>query len=181
MRGLKPGEKIIESMNVSRIFYRCVDWNMSYYCLINLNICRIFYRCVDWNIVIPNGVDRDLVASFTDAWIETLVRMGKLSQTPCRIFYRCVDWNVNMMIRTLLNQCRIFYRCVDWNKQLNEKNMSDKMSHLLQMRGLKLYACTITLIFYGRIFYRCVDWNISKGLLGNGWWSHLLQMRGLKL
>ena len=49
MRGLKLNSGILYVVPLSRIFYRCVDWN-------------------------PNmGINEDdaFVASFTDAWIET--------------------------------------------------------------------------------------------------------------
>ena len=32
-----------------------------------------------------------LVASFTDAWIETWVKSTLIPSPSCRIFYRCVD------------------------------------------------------------------------------------------
>ena len=36
---------------ISRIFYRCVDWN-SFFCKYSGGvISRIFYRCVDWNLL----------------------------------------------------------------------------------------------------------------------------------
>ena len=31
------------------------------------------------------------VASFTDAWIETIMKEMQLDDKVCRIFYRCVD------------------------------------------------------------------------------------------
>ena len=34
-----------------------------------------------------------LVASFTDAWIETEVKQAEKTMRKGRIFYRCVDWN----------------------------------------------------------------------------------------
>ena len=37
---------------------------------------RIFYRCVDWNGSWAAQRFLDLVASFTDAWIETRQRYG---------------------------------------------------------------------------------------------------------
>ena len=120
---------------------------------------RIFYRCVDWNIFIGLGYARPLVASFTDAWIETrcclcedscreshLLQMRGLKLTFAvensiwkvasftdawietvrmrlyitlifgRIFYRCVDWNCDEESIVMGIMCRIFYRCVDWNK-----------------------------------------------------------------
>ena len=77
-----------------RIFYRCVDWNLLRILRIYLRskshllqmrglklngkktynrwISRIFYRCVDWNSNREHIIDTTRVASFTDAWIETL-------------------------------------------------------------------------------------------------------------
>ena len=97
---------------------------------------RIFYRCVDWN---NKKLKQNLVcvvASFTDAWIETLLIVGR---------------------------------------------GGEKLSHLLQMRGLKLWVDREYSLFQCRIFYRCVDWNVCRleWKVGN-WRSHLLQMRGLK-
>ena len=56
---------------MSRIFYRCVDWNLFYLLLYRSIPRRIFYRCVDWNRV---------------HLCHALHDLG-------RIFYRCVDWN----------------------------------------------------------------------------------------
>ena len=79
--------------NISRIFYRCVDWNVKILTIfypttkshllqmrglklrLSKRFCigssRIFYRCVDWNHSLSNRINYDIVASFTDAWIET--------------------------------------------------------------------------------------------------------------
>ena len=99
---------------------------------------RIFYRCVDWNCRVLVSYCEFGVASFTDAWIETSIR---------HIGYSC-------------RVCRIFYRCVDWNKRTKHNKITQRRSHLLQMRGLKLLTMLL----------KCLDWK-----------SHLLQMRGLKL
>ena len=141
---------------------------------------RIFYRCVDWNLnIVWHGKDRS-VASFTDAWIETIVSIILISLRNVASF-------TDAWIETLLNL---------WSSK-------KKRSHLLQMRGLKP---TWSLQVGGnlcRIFYRCVDWNIFIGLgyarplvasFTDAWIetrcclcedscreSHLLQMRGLKL
>ena len=78
---------------LSRIFYRCVDWNhdptlttiadvKSHLLQMrglklkdiledDVNESRIFYRCVDWNISAERISRNFNVASFTDAWIET--------------------------------------------------------------------------------------------------------------
>ena len=122
---------------------------------------RIFYRCVDWNRPPGKLHGVKIVASFTDAWIETrkqyrfrpctpshLLQMRGLKHfaifggvpKQSRIFYRCVDWNIFVWIGNIIGMSRIFYRCVDWNK-------------------IPLISINIT---KGRIFYRCVDWNISS-------------------
>ena len=137
MRGLKPELQNTLSNFCSRIFYRCVDWNKHlyaegregylrriFYRCVDWNklskksnlplLCRIFYRCVDWNLFWHRKSLKQKVASFTDAWIETIrfltyhrlngshllqMRGLKLLQasvkfnTHSRIFYRCVDWN----------------------------------------------------------------------------------------
>ena len=41
------------------------------------HLSRIFYRCVDWNIMYRSFADVPEVASFTDAWIETSCRWWK--------------------------------------------------------------------------------------------------------
>ena len=184
MRGLKRKWQKTTDITVSRIFYRCVDWNPPY--------SRLPIRT--WN-----------VASFTDAWIETENIMIRSKWRLCRIFYRCVDWNSVkatwgrleshlLQMRGLkhllhdgrqLGKRRIFYRCVDWNVERQVQDLAEK-SHLLQMRGLKLTEDRIEPCQYeshllqmrglkpvlrpqacngrSRIFYRCVDWNMLSCL-----------------
>ena len=120
-----------------RIFYRCVDWNRYRPKWKLICLCRIFYRCVDWNVTLVIIRFCLMVASFTDAWIETVLRLVGLfgkkvasftdawietDQEPnyrhtynSRIFYRCVDWNKRIITTPLKVASRIFYRCVDWN------------------------------------------------------------------
>ena len=76
------------------------------------------------------------VASFTDAWIET-------TKSLCVLFGRIVASFTDAWIET----------------RKEEILGNPSLSHLLQMRGLKLYC---------RLSYCTSDW------------SHLLQMRGLK-
>ena len=137
MRGLKPRLMILTNTLICRIFYRCVDWNVFsssdisrtdgrifYRCVdwngvirkCNKKRCsRIFYRCVDWNMPMMFPIQTKMVASFTDAWIETLTLIWYISPRLSRIFYRCVDWNNNFLVRKTSELSRIFYRCVDWN------------------------------------------------------------------
>ena len=51
MRGLKPFEPNTILTHFGRIFYRCVDWNLSWTVWEKGEQCRIFYRCVDWNLL----------------------------------------------------------------------------------------------------------------------------------
>ena len=59
-------------------------------------ISRIFYRCVDWNTNTLNSTKKSSVASFTDAWIETFTSKQIKPINKSRIFYRCVDWNTSL-------------------------------------------------------------------------------------
>ena len=101
MRGLKlPSNRWTCTIIKSRIFYRCVDWNITSwragsYSLSHplqmrglkhrylknqwRSLCRIFYRCVDWNLQARKEIDLSPVASFTDAWIETLTLIWYIS------------------------------------------------------------------------------------------------------
>ena len=111
---IETGLTRIELLGGSRIFYRCVDWNIKiltgFYPITESHLLqmrglkldltarltgkesRIFYRCVDWNQTghLYSIVRR--VASFTDAWIETKIAKNNIWDMS-RIFYRCVDWN----------------------------------------------------------------------------------------
>ena len=104
-------------MRQCRIFYRCVDWNWKVATKENETVGRIFYRCVDWNLV-----DKTQLTGFAS-----------------RIFYRCVDWNLVDETQLAGLAGRIFYRCVDWNLVNETQLASLAESHLLQMRGLKLF------------------------------------------
>ncbi len=160
MRGLKlwAGKEFVFAER-SRIFYRCVDWNILSSTNVGRTNSRIFYRCVDWNLrerrsffAMPShllqmrglkrcaisrvastalshllqmrglkltfAVENSIwkVASFTDAWIETVRMRLYITLIFGRIFYRCVDWNCDEESIVMGIMCRIFYRCVDWNK-----------------------------------------------------------------
>ena len=143
---------------------------------------RIFYRCVDWNVG-AERISRYLnVASFTDAWIETLSLIWYISPRR-RIFYRCVDWNSPVLkyqylpkvasftdawietgIKMLENIARGVASFTDaWIETGTPYDGRYVLkSHLLQMRGLKQIRHGGYRIAYCRIFYRCVDWNAGR-------------------
>ena len=136
MRGLKQGAAYAKTLAESRIFYRCVDWNLG---IVSRNKVHIVASFTDawiettgskvwWrSAYVASFTDAWIetwsckcylsiieVASFTDAWIETV--MSRLKDAGLsRIFYRCVDWNNCLRDRINYNISRIFYRCVDWN------------------------------------------------------------------
>ena len=136
MRGLKLSMDFLPSLWHCRIFYRCVDWNtlhagsygylgrIFYRCVDwnNLDhlptrspISRIFYRCVDWNLWLSGNRKEPLVASFTDAWIETIV---EAALEPFFIVASFTDAWIEThknMTDEEKERSRIFYRCVDWN------------------------------------------------------------------
>ena len=143
---------------VSRIFYRCVDWNKIYLKCVAVFVSRIFYRCVDWNWYGRCLLALSAVASFTDAWIETLWKLWLYSYPAVASFTDAWIETPNLL-----------------------QGVSIEMSHLLQMRGLKRVSYAKYLSYRSRIFYRCVDWNLGKYILiVLPSLSHLLQMRGLK-
>ena len=137
MRGLKLLILSLIISVISRIFYRCVDWNHHSRSTHN--------RASESHLLQMRGLKRDYivpatgacVASFTDAWIETKTEKLDGRQDTSRIFYRCVDWN------------QISF----------SDNDGGHGSHLLQMRGLKRERGYSKFHPFGRIFYRCVDWN----------------------
>ena len=181
MRGLKLWKLKKQGQVNSRIFYRCVDWNITIFIFRKMFGSRIFYRCVDWNPEVNNQKSFPKVASFTDAWIETLFDQavqqlyrshllqmrglkpkasGKTSlRAQSRIFYRCVDWNVNNSGINGSNCSRIFYRCVDWNT-------------------IERYAFTVLIV--ASFTDAWIETYQGRWYPNTVFKSHLLQMRGLK-
>ena len=103
----------------------------------NLNGCgRIFYRCVDWNFNQQCMEFCYNVASFTDAWIETT-----------NLLYIIVNRRVASFTDAWIET------------SLYSDTVQIIVSHLLQMRGLKLCRLFHRVCRRCRIFYRCVDWN----------------------
>ena len=110
-------------MLLSRIFYRCVDWNSPVLKYQYLPKGRIFYRCVDWNYAVFNIRHSSDVASFTDAWIETrviIVNVGSLK--PLSHLLQMRGLKQGAAYAKTLAESRIFYRCVDWNLGIVSRN-----------------------------------------------------------
>ena len=104
---------------------------MNIYCFSTLSFAKLQFKSV-----INKAFHKHGVASFTDAWIETVI---KRLQRP-RLMSHLLQ----------MRGLKLDYRCV---------NGCVQRSHLLQMRGLKP--------------------GVSVDAV-NGYESHLLQMRGLK-
>ena len=76
---------------------------------------RIFYRCVDWNKSYGPGVIACMVASFTDAGIETMRRHYiDVLRGSHLLQMRGLKHSFRENVKK--DRSRIFYRCVDWNK-----------------------------------------------------------------
>ena len=170
-----------------RIFYRCVDWNPFAIPAIAVMWGRIFYRCVDWNPIRTAQKTRNNVASFTDAWIETL----KFIITSNKGLSHLLQMRGLKHDRPVVagNGTVVASFTDAWiETKPKRKAQAHCKSHLLQMRGLKPigslfpYPIPLCRIFYrcvdwnralhsclllvsGRIFYRCVDWNIGRDRL----------------
>ena len=75
-----------------------------------------------------------MVASFTDAWIETCIICRKRKANASHL----------LQMRGL-------------KRNVSETGAAETASHLLQMRGLKREYISLTVPNISRIFYRCVD------------------------
>ena len=120
------------------------------------------------------------VASFTDAWIETFDKVDLPERYQCRIFYRCVDWNnIWQFIGCLL----VVASFTDaWIETLQRENSTASKCRIFYrcVDWNKMWRWKYT-TQSRRIFYRCVDWNVVLNRnRKTSSQSHLLQMRGLK-
>ena len=142
--------------------------------------CRIFYRCVDWNSKDKLYLHRWVVASFTDAWIETthawwrkrsswshLLQMRGLKHIACgsrwngKLVASFTDaWIETTRLTLSILYCSVASFTDAWIETFwMIFRVISARSHLLQMRGLKQYLFQNFVCHHSRIFYRCVDWN----------------------
>ena len=126
---------------------------MNIYCFSTLSFAKLQFKSV-----INKAFHKHGVASFTDAWIETLLKKSLCRNQQSHLLQmrglkpicgQIVRRNMvasftDAWIETgkMLNGrksrwSRIFYRCVDWNKAVSVSILLTLASHLLQMRGLK--------------------------------------------
>ena len=177
---IETGLTRIELLGGSRIFYRCVDWNLIWQQ--GLQARKVASFTDAW---IETNSNRNYggsakVASFTDAWIETPTKHGQSPAKPSRIFYRCVDWNLCSNGALLASTSHLLQ--MRGLKHCPQKEYNNPiMSHLLQMRGLKRnqpykhYRPRQVASFTDA----WIETYQSAGVFSQCQ-SHLLQMRGLK-
>ena len=141
---------------------------------------RIFYRCVDWNLACKPCCQIKKVASFTDAWIETQIYPATFADFRVASFTDAwietrETWLINVIsdvasftdawIETIndfrnVNAYQVASFTDAWIETLgSQAGLATCLSHLLQMRGLKLFLWQYLIQHIRRIFYRCVDWN----------------------
>ena len=97
-----------------------------------------------------------LVASFTDAWIETPTIPPKEDISPVASFTDA--WIETKIRKKLTRQQGSHLLQMRGLKHMKfGLRIANVMSHLLQMRGLKPSDLINEFICTSRIFYRCVD------------------------
>ena len=82
---------------------------MNIYCFSTLSFAKLQFKSV-----INKAFHKHGVASFTDAWIETIIKDKEITEKMSHL----------LQMRGLKQTPKVIYRC-------------NKKSHLLQMRGLK--------------------------------------------
>ena len=143
---------------------------------------RIFYRCVDWNTISKPLRQNRIVASFTDAWIETkrgtttreigkshLLQMRGLKPSPGGVAKKLLVASfTDAWIETVYSACvlvswtcRIFYRCVDWNLLPTPTPLSNLCRIFYRCVDWNVISHVVSTALRRRIFYRCVDWNLQ--------------------
>ena len=97
-----------------------------------------------------------MVASFTDAWIETSVKDVIIVEGLVASFTDAwIETVKSGWLREWKEVASFTDAWIETDKE-GEVSVANK-SHLLQMRGLKPISSQVTLIPTSRIFYRCVD------------------------
>ena len=102
---------------------------MNIYCFSTLSFAKLQFKSV-----INKAFHKHGVASFTDAWIETLKKTSFVNTEEVASF-------TDAWIETFRTDGILLFAS----------------SHLLQMRGLKLVRVHYKASETSRIFYRCVD------------------------
>ena len=158
-----------------------MDWNISVSTFAKYAGSRILYGCVDWNATSDADDLIAIVASFTDAWIETsccsTCRLLLLSH-PLRMrglkrsrqhWELTKDQSHPLRMRGLkpFEMARLLNNILSHPLRMRGLKPSGSLlitmgskSHPLRMRGLKqeLYR-KHTALDNSRILYGCVDWN----------------------
>ena len=106
--------------------------------------------------VIRGNVDSILVASFTDAWIETTHTTNVRPKRMSHLLQMRGLKQRKAMVRDIYIMSHLLQmRGLKLKKNIG--HFMQKRSHLLQMRGLKPSPGGLAKKILRRIFYRCVD------------------------
>ena len=96
------------------------------------------------------------VASFTDAWIETMkVKETGTAEQSHLLQMRGLKPNRPTGLNTKKTSHLLQMRGLKPSEEQQHEKLG--ASHLLQMRGLKQSKITTFIVILRRIFYRCVD------------------------
>ena len=124
------------STGLCRILRGCVDWNSDNASTTAYSVSRILRGCVDWNASTACSILSGRVASYVDAWIETISTGAKA--TSDRVASYTGAW-----IET-------------WQ---DHRQVCRQPSHPIRVRGLKPVCWYYSMASTCRILYGCVDWN----------------------
>ena len=124
---------------------------MNIYCFSTLSFAKLQFKSV-----INKAFHKHGVASFTDAWIETVTLNTLLTSPGVASFTDA--WIETALTAPQQGIAPVASFTDAWIETLWELSQSAKRrSHLLQMRGLKPKLSNDYMFSYRRIFYRCVD------------------------
>ena len=119
MRGLKLITVAATPLPHSRIFYRCVDWNeREYWCYIMKLVASFTDAWIETGYDNKHDLRDVIVASFTDAWIETgFTSIAGVISASHLLQMRGLKQRGLSRKEAKEKRSRIFYRCVDWNNR----------------------------------------------------------------
>ena len=124
---------------------------MNIYCFSTLSFAKLQFKSV-----INKAFHKHGVASFTDAWIETIAcQLVSILETVASFTDAWIETQVKPPSTNVYQSHLLQMRGLKQPLLVRENWFT--VSHLLQMRGLKRTSRQKGTSLFGRIFYRCVD------------------------
>ena len=105
---------------------------------------RLLLGGVDWNVGELMKEEEDSVASFSEAWIEILLRLAEQNVTGVASFSEAWIEILSLRCRIPSPESRLLLGGVDWNRQRKQPNEASQWSPPSRRRGLKYLATYIS-------------------------------------